>query len=60
LSREETAYLWEDDLMATWENDPDNVFQFLETCVEDFMIWLSSRLKKVVIPIEHESKVPLT
>lgn len=47
LAREESAYLWHDDLMSVGPSDPDTVIEAVAGPVEDGIIWLSSVLGKV-------------
>ncbi|KAF8851289.1 hypothetical protein BDZ45DRAFT_767132 [Acephala macrosclerotiorum] len=42
LAREESAYLWHDDLMSVGPSDPDAVLKVVEGPMEDGIIWLSS------------------
>ncbi len=46
ISREESKYLWKGDLMAVGPSDPDEFLDTVGSLVEDYIIWVSSLLKK--------------
>ena len=47
ISREETKYLWGNDVMSVGPSDPDEFLDTVGSLLEDFIIWLSEILNIV-------------
>ncbi|KAF3010439.1 hypothetical protein E8E14_000289 [Neopestalotiopsis sp. 37M] len=60
ISREESKYLWKDDLMSLVPFENDSILDTLAGQVEDCVIWLSGKVQLVRLPIPSDFRyVPM-